>query len=1305
MSFPQTPQSLVAELLIDGVWTDITDEPVLERDSIVINRGTPDGANETPPSRCTLTVNNRNGKFSPRNPVSPYYKKIGRNTPLRVRLPDVALDPYIRTWKSNAGYTTPDSAALSITTVLDLRIEIEPDSWTNNAFSLAAKYLTTGDQRSWAWWVDENRKLKFRSNGTGAVGGNVDWISSAVIPFTTGRGALRTTFENSDGSGNRRVTFYTAASLAGPWTQLGSAFVLAGTTALFDSTAQVEVCRVDNITVPGPAGHNIDLVMPGRTYGFQMYSGLGTSLVAYLNPDLGEGVDPITDAQGNVWTPQFGAWVVNPSIRFVGEVSSWPQEWDTSGEDRYVQIEASGVLRRLQQGNPLLTSPMYRGITAVASNVVAYWPLEDEPGALQLASGIGGPPLTCSQPPDAGSYSEFKASKPVAQMPSSEPGTWRAGVPAYTSPSGSHMIRFMVHIPAGTLSGTTLLRVLVVSSQVGYFELSYISTSNGQIRFRAFDTSGTQIVSSDSATPGGINDKNEYMSLDLEDTGSALHWNVIQMDLDQPIGAGGTFNDGTLAATDITRVRAIEVYPNATSAPAESVAFGHLSVQHGITSFFELDDQAKGWIGERAGDRFSRLTAENGVPAVVFGDPDETQPMGAQPVQTLATLLRECATADIGQLLEPRDFLGLMLRTRLSLTNQIPALELDYDASQLTRFKPIDDDQLTRNDMTVNRPGGSSARVIATTGPLSVNPPPDGAGQYDDQIEANVETDAELTDHAGWRVHLGTIDESRFPDLALTLARSQLASLRVGIAALDVGDRITVDNPPADRMPPDQVSQLAWGFTETLSGYVWDVVINGIPESGWQAAVWGSDAAAATDDPAPARYAPDASNLAVAADSTQTALLVNTSLGPLWSTQSADYPQDIWVDGERCELSAVGVTPSLVAVGTGASGTGNTGITAGLPAGTAVDDVVAIFASIRNSGTGVPVRPDAWYEALNFSNGNARLYLRRYDGIWTMPAVAFTGGAGTDDTLAQSASFRGVDWPAISALSQLNGSAQNIATPALPVPEWAGIILGLGWKQDDWSASGAAALGGEWTEINERTSTAGNDAGQVWDYQVAPMCATGVEASSFTITGGAAAISRGAVICLPVRTPAANSNPYFETDASGWTNTAGVAAPSRSTAQKHSGTASALLATVGTPANWSITSQSIVPSIQGQLWSATAWVRVNTGASIDLRIVLAWADETQTALSITAGTTTTVPTSIWTPLTVTGFSPAGTGFAQIRLQALNNPVGGSQVHADEIELTSPRIQGFTVARSQNGVVKSHTAGTDVRVNPESFWSL
>src|SRR5690554_5473413 len=83
---------VVVELFYDGQWHDVTCQvrgtPALDG-QIRIQRGfrTP-FAPRVDPGVCELALNNRDGTFSPRNPRSPLYGKIGRNTPLRVRVGD-----------------------------------------------------------------------------------------------------------------------------------------------------------------------------------------------------------------------------------------------------------------------------------------------------------------------------------------------------------------------------------------------------------------------------------------------------------------------------------------------------------------------------------------------------------------------------------------------------------------------------------------------------------------------------------------------------------------------------------------------------------------------------------------------------------------------------------------------------------------------------------------------------------------------------------------------------------------------------------------------------------------------------------------------------------------------------------------------------------------------------------------------------------------------------------------------------------------------------------------------------------------
>lgn len=73
----------VVELYYGGVWNDVTSY-VYHRDGINITRGRQDEAGDLEPGTLTLTLNNRDGRFSPRNPASPLYGNVGRNTPIRV---------------------------------------------------------------------------------------------------------------------------------------------------------------------------------------------------------------------------------------------------------------------------------------------------------------------------------------------------------------------------------------------------------------------------------------------------------------------------------------------------------------------------------------------------------------------------------------------------------------------------------------------------------------------------------------------------------------------------------------------------------------------------------------------------------------------------------------------------------------------------------------------------------------------------------------------------------------------------------------------------------------------------------------------------------------------------------------------------------------------------------------------------------------------------------------------------------------------------------------------------------------------
>jgi hypothetical protein len=71
------------ELFIDDTWTDITDY-VRADPGVNITFGVQQENNTADPATCTFSVNNRDGRFTPRNAAGAYYPYLTRNTPVRV---------------------------------------------------------------------------------------------------------------------------------------------------------------------------------------------------------------------------------------------------------------------------------------------------------------------------------------------------------------------------------------------------------------------------------------------------------------------------------------------------------------------------------------------------------------------------------------------------------------------------------------------------------------------------------------------------------------------------------------------------------------------------------------------------------------------------------------------------------------------------------------------------------------------------------------------------------------------------------------------------------------------------------------------------------------------------------------------------------------------------------------------------------------------------------------------------------------------------------------------------------------------
>lgn len=907
MVFPQTPLDVEIDLWISNAWVDVTSD-VYVSDKITITRGRADEGARVDPGKCALTFNNRLGKYSPRNPLSPYYKIIGRNTPVRV-LAKVGT-PFLELPGNSGGYaSTPDVAALDITGDIDVRFEGVLTNWLGasdglHTTELMGKLGSAGSDKSWFFAVRDNRLyFEWSTDGTSTIG-----VSSTVQPVipANGRLAVRATLDVDNGASGRTITFYTAQTIAGPWTQLGDPVVQSGTTSIFNSTAAVRVGAVPAVmTYPS-----------GRVHAAEIRSGIGGSVVA--NPVFTAqtlGASSFADGAGRTWTVNTagGTAISNRRTRFIGEVSSWPSRWDVSGRDVRVPVEAAGIMRRLGQGAKALDSTLRRRIPSFAP--MAYWPMEEGKNASGAYSPIKGVKPLQLTPANWASADSLASSSALPAISSSTPTAcdMYGRVPAPKTTLTKWSVEWVYRLDTVNTTLRTFLRIL----STGTVREWYIQQKNDTTRILGKDDDGSTVFTQDIGTGTDLFNQWIRVRFAASQSGGNVAWNITWTD----VGGDAGFFSNSFAGT-VGRPTGVASPPDGYASDIDGMAIGHIAVFN--TDDSDAFDQAiDAWTGETAGQRMTRLASEEAVRLAQWGDPTVQEQVGPQRIDTLLSLLEEAADADGGILYERRNAISLAYRDRISMYNQPVGLALDYNTSGHVAppLEPVDDDQKVRNDVTVQRTGGASGRAIQDEGALTPADPPVGVGLYDESVTLNLYSDDQTEPHAYWLMTLGTWDDSRYPVVNLDMAAAP--SLIDAVTMLESGDRIQIANPPP-WLPPGPIDLLIQGYQEVIGHPLdWDFQLNCTPAGPWTTGIVEDDTLGFVDT--------DGSALAAAATSTATTLTVNVTDGQLWWWEAAF---DIEVGGEVMTVTAVtGAVDDdfnrLVTNGWGTALTGETWTTTG----------------------------------------------------------------------------------------------------------------------------------------------------------------------------------------------------------------------------------------------------------------------------------------------------------------------------------------------------------------------------------------
>lgn len=522
------------------------------------------------------------------------------------------------------------------------------------------------------------------------------------------------------------------------------------------------------------------------------------------------------------------------------EVTQLPSRWDLSRLDRWVPVQAKGILRRLGAGRKEIASAVTLHLRRYTPSYM-WFPLESSAGGVASNAIPGGVP---------GFLRDVSFGPPELEGDLALPGV--SGIATFdkekSQVSGqaiSHTagtvwsFLFFARIPARP--ATEVLWGQISSSGTARMWSIYIQT-NFSLRVEARSSDGT-LLSSDILSPYVSYAEGAWLAFNLKLTksGGTVNWRI---NYHSPGDTVFYFGSGSYSGT--TGVfRSFRFASNAALEAAGGFQLTQVFHYAGDLPFVSntFARAAKAYLGEESATRWLRLTQDANTPASLMGASGGTEPMAAQLPAKLLDLLIECAQAEGGFVIEERGEFAIALHTKLALMNT-PTLDLDINAGHISPpMDPIEDDQQTRNYVTVSRPAGGFAVSAQLTGPLNINNPeddPDGVGYYGDEVELPLGADSQLQVAADWRRAQGTLDEARYPSITADLTSSAYQAdpaLSARALAVDSGRTLVISN---SEVSPDPAPQLVQSYTEEIDMYTYKLVWVAQPGRLWRVGVTGA---------------------------------------------------------------------------------------------------------------------------------------------------------------------------------------------------------------------------------------------------------------------------------------------------------------------------------------------------------------------------------------------------------------------------------------------------------------------------------
>ena len=888
------------------VWTDLSTRLVSKQ--ITATRGSSDGASTSGAESASLVLTNEDYALTPNHPMGAYYPNITRTVPVRVLLHPGHGD-------------VVDTFTRASTQTNWLGVTESGHEW--NGFLFGSNVT---------WGIDAG--VGYHTLGTAGtfrvhyvgLAENAEVRVTCSLNKLAAGGAIEPTIvlRNVGAAMNSSLGYYMARFEVSPTDQKITIKVICLSMANIETVIASTVTSVTH-AVATPLQFRARIVGPHiQAKVWQGATEPVTWQMSTFDTTLtGPGAFGIrTGLNGSATnTPVTASYDNYSAVALYSAVAGYAANWqptylpEKQGKSwSQVTLTVSGVRRRLARRDSPAWSPIRRtsAYYATRGDLTAYWPLEDGTDSQTASNAVNDryPMRVQGTTPGFGSYNPAPPNTNTRRWGTAPIASFAEGGRLIGQVVGgnSSPIGWAVHILAAVhaVGAGSTMRILSMELVGGsWVRWELWANFAGGYSVYGVDAAGTstELVWFVETYTGLL-----QMQVDAVQSGADV---LIRL------WVGKTwfpfFYSATLAGTTLGRIRQVVVNPYqqttaaATTDDGRTFAVGHVQVWDTRDSPNAADSMTdawtglqvrvwEAWAGESAEGRMERLCAAEQVPLLVesANELSLTTRLGAQDDAELLKLIGDAADADGGLLYERNFCLAYLARS--ARYNRGPAIVVDlatYRVSSGGRdnvLVPVFDDQAMLNDLELSRPGGSNARYSDEVH-VAAN------GRYDDSDAVNVHTDAQLLNHASWRVRLGTEPAMRHPQVKVDLAANP--ELVEQWMSADIGSKIRRSNPPPE-YPPGDIDQIIEGYSETFGPRMWQVTANCSPAEPWTVGV--------VDDDELGRADTDGSYLSSGVTATVTSLPVTTYDGPRWVTDPAQMPFDINVGGERMTVTAVSGT-------------------------------------------------------------------------------------------------------------------------------------------------------------------------------------------------------------------------------------------------------------------------------------------------------------------------------------------------------------------------------------------------------------